>query len=208
MCVFHIIPVRLTVSYYASPYMPRKLCNVVILVRPKLEYTCTVWSPWQQYLIDNIEKVQWSAAWYICNVYNPTHSVTSLLQNLSWEPLEVHRMKAQLHMFYKIFNNLAEIRYHQYTLPSTITSTGLPSPLQIKLIQLSCRKSPFKYPFIPNTIPTWSKLPSTVIDCNSLDNFKYNLDNYFDSTIIVWSCCTVHLSVYNLRRAKFHSNGK
>ena len=27
------------------------------LVRPKLEYACTVWSPWQQYLIDNIEKV-------------------------------------------------------------------------------------------------------------------------------------------------------
>ena len=130
MCVYHIIPVRLTVSYYVSLYIPRKLCNVVILVRPRLEYTCTVWSPWQQCLIDNIEKVQWSVARYICNVYNPTYSVTSLLQNLSLEPLEVHRMKARLHMFYKMFNNLAEIPYHQYTLPSTITSTSLPSPLQ------------------------------------------------------------------------------
>ena len=28
------------------------------LVHPQLEYACTVWSPWQGYLINTIEKVQ------------------------------------------------------------------------------------------------------------------------------------------------------
>ena len=129
-------------------------------------------------------EVQWSAARYVCNVYDSTHSVSYVPQNLSWKPLEVRRMKAQLHnMFYKMFNNLAKLPYHQYTLPSTITSTRCHHCH--KLIQLSCRKGIFKYSSIPNTISTWNKSPSTVIDCNSLDNFKYNLDNYFDSTIIV-----------------------
>jgi len=41
------------------------------LVRPKLEYTFTAWSPWQTYLISDIEKVCRSAG-YDCNDYNYT----------------------------------------------------------------------------------------------------------------------------------------
>ena len=39
------------------------------LVHPQLEYACTVWLPWQGYLINTIEKVQYHAARYIHNNY-------------------------------------------------------------------------------------------------------------------------------------------
>ena len=156
------------------------------LVRPKLEYACTVWLPWQQYLIDNIEKVQRRAARYVCNVYDPFHSVTTLLQNLSWESLETRRTKISLHMFYKMFHNLVKIPYQQYTLPST---TSIRGHHHYKLIQLSCRKNPFKYSFITRTIPTWNKLPNDLINCNTLENFKHKLDIYF-TIVNNWTDCT------------------
>ena len=39
------------------------------LIRPKLEYASVVWSPWQQFLVDNIEKVQRRSARYVLNDY-------------------------------------------------------------------------------------------------------------------------------------------
>ena len=59
------------------------------LVRPQLEYASTVWSPWQNTLINNIEKIQRRAARYVTNDYNPYSSITQLLTALNWEPLEL-----------------------------------------------------------------------------------------------------------------------
>ena len=53
-----------------------------LLVRSQLEYAATIWSPWQSYLIQNIEKVQCYAARYVSNNYNPNISVIQLLQSL------------------------------------------------------------------------------------------------------------------------------
>jgi len=56
-----------------------------------------------------------SAVRYVCNVYDPTYSVSSLLHDLSWESLEARCTKANLCMFYKMINNLADIPYYQCT---------------------------------------------------------------------------------------------
>ena len=61
-----------------------------------------MWSPWQQYLIDNVEMI---AARYVCNVYDPTYSVTSLYSMTC--PGSLQKFPS-LHMFY----NLAKIPYH------------------------------------------------------------------------------------------------
>lgn len=53
------------------------------LVRPKLEYAPTVWSPWLNYLIDASEKVQHCAAHYFHNDCQSNSSVTTMiLENL------------------------------------------------------------------------------------------------------------------------------
>ena len=47
-------------------------------VRPHLEYASVVWSPWQSYLEDTLEKVQHQAARYVCNKYGVI-SITKLM---------------------------------------------------------------------------------------------------------------------------------
>ena len=89
------------------------------LIRPKLEYASVVWSPWQQFLVDNIEKVQRRSARYVLNDYRSDSSVTAMINHLNWESLEGRRNKANLHTFYKMFNNLTMITYTQYVQLST-----------------------------------------------------------------------------------------
>ena len=87
------------------------------LVRPKLEYASIVWSPWQNYLTDAIEKVQRQAARYVYNDYQLDSSVTTMINNLNWEPLEMRRTKASLYMFYKMFITILQIS-HLITTPN------------------------------------------------------------------------------------------
>ena len=68
-------------------------------VRPQLEYCSTIWNPWQQTLSQIIESVQRSAARYVCNNYNYTSSVTSMLKALNWHTLEYRRNHSSLMYF-------------------------------------------------------------------------------------------------------------
>ena len=68
------------------------------LIRTKLEYASVVWSPWQQFLVDNIDKVQRHSARY---VHRSDSSVTAMINHLDWESLEDRHNKASLHTFYK-----------------------------------------------------------------------------------------------------------
>ena len=52
-------------------------------VRPLLEYSATVWDPWQKKYINQIEMVQHRAVRYIFNDYNFTSSVSSMLNQLA-----------------------------------------------------------------------------------------------------------------------------
>jgi len=92
------------------------------LVKPKIEYASTAWSPWQTYLINTIKKVQHRAARYVHNDYHLESSVTTMINNLCWDSLETCQNKSSLHMFYKIFNHTADIPFNQYTQLSTINT--------------------------------------------------------------------------------------
>ncbi len=72
------------------------------LVRPKLEYSSSVWDPHTKTQKDQIEKVQRRAARYASNRYHNTSSVTNMMQTLNWPPLEIRRTRSRLIMFYKI----------------------------------------------------------------------------------------------------------
>ena len=146
------------------------------LIRPKLEYTSVVWSPWQQFLVDNIEKVQRRSARYVLNDYRSDSSVTAMINHLNWESLEDHHNKASLHTFYKMFNNLTTIPYIQYVQLSTVTSTRYSHPF--KLIPMLAKKNLLKYSFLSRTIPLWNQLPQDLVNSNSLISFKNKLDDY------------------------------
>jgi hypothetical protein len=80
------------------------------LVRPSLEYACSVWDPYLQQDIDAIERVQRRAARFVTNKYRNTSSVGNMLQHLEWRSLQDCRTDSRLNMFYKIVNNKVEIK--------------------------------------------------------------------------------------------------
>jgi hypothetical protein len=72
------------------------------LVRPKLEYSCSIWDPYTHDNINKLEMVQRRAARYVQNNYHNTSSVTSMIATLGWPTLAEHRLKTRLIMMYKI----------------------------------------------------------------------------------------------------------
>ena len=79
------------------------------LVRPKLEYSSSIWDPHTKSQINQIEKVQRRAARYITNRYHNTSSVTNIMQTLKLPSLEIRRTRCRLIMFYKIIHNIVAI---------------------------------------------------------------------------------------------------
>ena len=72
------------------------------LVQSQLEYASTIWSPWLCKDKLELEKVQRRAARFVCNNYDPMHSVTAMIDELNWQILENHRNNSRLCLLFKI----------------------------------------------------------------------------------------------------------
>ena len=131
------------------------------LVRPKLEYACSVWDPHTADQRNKIEMVQRRAARYACNQYHNTSSVTDMIDNLNWPTLQQRRLKTKIIMFYKVVHQIIAV-------PSTILTptdsrTRQAHPYTYRHLQAS--KDSYKYSFFPNTIIHWNHLPHNIVAC-------------------------------------------
>ena len=61
------------------------------LVGPKLEYAAPIWSPYSKLQINQVEKVQGTAARWTCRRLRNTSSVGEMLDELEWPSLEARR---------------------------------------------------------------------------------------------------------------------
>jgi hypothetical protein len=66
------------------------------LVRPKLEYSCSVWDPHTKDQQQKFEKVQRRVARYVQNNYDYTSSTTAMINTLQWPTLAEHRLNTRL----------------------------------------------------------------------------------------------------------------
>ena len=87
------------------------------LVRPKLEYTAPIWSPHSKLQINQIEKVQRTAARWKCRRWRNTSSVGEMLDELQWPSLEARRDQSSLLLFHKIHCGAAAIETDEYMTP-------------------------------------------------------------------------------------------
>jgi hypothetical protein len=139
------------------------------LVRPTLEYACSVWDPYIKEDISSLEKVQRRAARYVTNKYRNTSSVGDMLSTLQWRSLADRRADARLIMLYKISNGLVQIPTANRLLPpNRSTRNSHSSSFQIP----SCRTQIRQYSFFPRTIRDWNNLPPTVVLSASDEAFK------------------------------------
>ena len=84
------------------------------LVRPKLEYVAPIWSPHSKLQINQVEKVQRTAAHWTCRRWRNTSSVGKMLNELEWPSLEARRDRSSLLLFHKIHSGDVSIEKDKY----------------------------------------------------------------------------------------------
>ena len=79
------------------------------LVRPKIEYSCSIWDHHTSESIRKIEMVQRRAARYSCNRYHNTSSVSDMLNIIHLPSLAERRLRTRLVMMYKVSFHLVAV---------------------------------------------------------------------------------------------------
>ena len=105
-----------------------------------MDYALTVWDPHQKFNQGKLEMVQRRAARFVKSRYRRTDSVTAMLDELGWPILSKRRKEAQLTLYYKIINYLAQVP-HEHILTKAYEGT---------------RK--YRQSFFPKTVGPWNQL--------------------------------------------------
>ena len=144
----------------------------ISLVRSLFDYSSTVWDPHLQKDIDRIENVQCRAARFIYSDYKRTSSITAMMNELGWKPLNERRKEQRLVLLFKIVNdgfdlvaipadNNIECNQH----PSRTSNSK-----QIKA--LSATTEIYKHSFFPRTVKDWNMLTESAMSSKTVEGFK------------------------------------
>ena len=141
----------------------------VSLVRPHMEYAASVWNPHLQHDIQQLENVQKFGLRVCTKLWQSDYS--ELLELTGVPSLANRRLYSCLCCVYKIINNLCFF-------PSDILS-----PLDrrtcntraILLHQPFARTNSYLHSFVPHSVSFWNSLPQSVVNANSLMEFKSSL---------------------------------
>jgi hypothetical protein len=137
------------------------------LVRPKLEYCSTIWNPQYKTQVKQIEQIQRNAARFILNKpfnYQKPSSVTTMIQQLNWQTLEQRRVNSDLILMYKVVHGLVAV--------PTSYLPPLSTRHYMNFIQYHCRINVYQHSFFPRVISHWNRLPTHILQLDSLDSFK------------------------------------
>ena len=92
------------------------------LVRPQLEYASPIWHPHVETLIQQVEKVQRTAARWTCRRWRNRSSVGDMLSELEWPSLEARREQSSITFFNKIHSGIVSVNKDRYLTPATATT--------------------------------------------------------------------------------------
>jgi ribonuclease P/MRP protein subunit RPP40 len=142
------------------------------LIRPRLEYAVQAWRPYLQKDIDLIEGVQRRATKLV--VETKGMSYEERLKFLDMTTLETRRVRGDLIEVFKIMKGFENVNKDKFF----TMDTGCTRGHELKLFKPSCRLDCRKYAFSNRIINMWNSLPSNIIACNTVDNFKHKIDIY------------------------------
>ena len=120
--------------------------------------------------INKLELIQRKAARFVCNNNDRHASVTNMLNDLGWNTLE-HRRKAARLIQIKL------IQMGDSAIPKTLTPLATDRSRRSRtgnsqwLHQTYCRTDAYRHSFLPWTCRDWNKLPYSIINSTSIDNF-------------------------------------
>ena len=102
-------------------------------------------------------------------------SVTAMLKELDWQPLELRRFHSRLCLLYQITNGIAATPHIPYLLPHSHASRSSRHAHTLQHATYQCRTNYFKYSYFPHTIVLWNALPQAVVSSPTLVAFKTSL---------------------------------
>ena len=156
---------------------PKKLRDTayISLIRPALEYSCSVWHPHKKSNRDKIEKVQRRAARFVSNNFRRKASVSEMLHELGWQSLDGRRQDQRLVLLFKIINVLASVETEDILTPADsvqgrITASNSNTSRQI-VIHIGTL-------FFPATISSWNNLPFGIEKVDSVEGIKLKLKEH------------------------------
>ena len=120
------------------------------------------------------EKVQRKGARFVTRNYSYRDSVTSMLKDLQWPPMQDGRRSRRLTHLYKAVNNLSPVKIPEYVTPSS----GRTRTHDLAYIQLRTNYEQYKYSFLPRSITDWNALPPDLVHALSVDEFQSRLQKY------------------------------
>ena len=139
------------------------------LVRPQLEYASTVWSPHTATDIQKVEAVQMRAAMWVYRDYSYTSSVTAMMKDLNWRPLDQRRIDSRLIMLYKVTYDLLAIPASQYLTRNTRLSRHIH---HLSYRQIPTLKDYYRFTFFPRSVIHWNALPAHIPVLPTLAQFS------------------------------------
>ena len=143
------------------------------LVRSQLEYAAPtpIWNPYHKLQIQEVEKVQRTAARWTYRRWRNTSSVGDMLDELEWQSLEARREQSSLTFFYKIHSGTVSLDKDNYLTPApNLKRTRASHDLQYT--RYLAYSDALKNSFFPRTIPLWYSLLSSVVSSKTTEEFK------------------------------------
>ena len=143
------------------------------MVRPRLEYSSTVWDPHHNRDIHNLEQVQRRAARFVNRNYteHTPGCVTNMIQSLGWESLQHRRYINRLTMLFKIQHGIIDIS------PDFVQLNDQRTRGSKRLRGLPATNNAYKFSFYPRTISDWKRLPTHITNLQSPQGFRDALTN-------------------------------
>ena len=143
-------------------------------VRPLLEFSSTIWSPYTVSDINRIESVQRSFTKHFHYLRYSTYR--ERLVNLGLDSLQCRRVKADLVLCYKLLHGLTNIKSDDFiVLSPNVNLRGN----QFKLVKPMITSARDKNFFCNRVINIWNSLPDYIVMADTIACFKHRL-NCFD----------------------------
>ena len=158
--------IKMAFSYMDVDMMRKLICS---MIRPRLEYAATVWSPHTKKNIRKLERVQRAATKLVPELRDLTYE--ERLKEMALPTLERRRVRGDLISVYRMVNGMDKMGEDLLKL-----DTGTTRGHSKKLKKERCMKDIKKYSFPHRVVNTWNGLDEDVVSAISVNKFKAELD--------------------------------
>ena len=159
-------------NFHHCPLHIKSQCYTT-LVRPILEYACSVWDPHHQIDIELLEKVQKRAARFVTGNYTWEHGNSDLnLKTLGWDTLQERRIRNKLITLQKARLELIDIPIEHLDFKTRQTRFYDESSYAREFSDIDGHR----FSFFPDTTHIWNHLSKEERLSEDIDNFTSYLN--------------------------------